>query len=115
MLDYKPYIPKNIGEVLELLSLIFLKSPTFKDSFFVHRNVDTVFLQLNEGLKKIRKKIGEERYAALTALSDRMRAHFEADPEDSNGQAREGRKLVREMQAILQEELKRGEAGSGSA
>jgi hypothetical protein len=106
MLDYKPYIPKTVAEVVELLTLIFYKSPTFKDSFFVHRNVDTVFSQLSEGLKNIRKKIGDERFEQLTSLAKQARAHFEADPEDSNDRAREGRKLVREMQAILGDKIK---------
>jgi hypothetical protein len=101
MLEYRPYIPKTADELVDLLSLIFAKSPIFTDTFFVHRTIDTVFSQLSEGLQNVRPKIGEERYNDLVALAHRMRSHFEADPEDTNGQAREGRKLVREMQAIL--------------
>jgi hypothetical protein len=106
MLNYRPYIPKTIDEVIEQLGFIFIKSPTFEDPFFIGRNVETVFAALKEGLQNIRTKIGEERYAELMSLSDLTRAYFEADPEDSIGQAREGRKLVREMQATLQGRLK---------
>ena len=102
MLDYKPYIPKTIDEVRDQLALMFAKSSTFKDSFFVGRNVDTVFMQLNEGLKNIREEIGNERHEALAMLSDQTRACFEADPDDSNGRARDGRKLVLEMRAIIE-------------
>jgi hypothetical protein len=34
-------------------------------------------------------------------LSDRMRAHFEADPEDKTGDALAGRRIIREMEGIL--------------
>ncbi len=44
--------------------------------------INTEFFALNEGLKNLRKKLGEERYKALVALSNWMRAHFEADPEN---------------------------------
>jgi hypothetical protein len=104
MIDNKGYIPKTADEVVDLLTLILYKSPTFTDSFFIHRNVETVFSQLNAGLQNIRRKIGEEKYAQLTSLAAATREHFEADPEDSNGQAREGRKLVREMRAIVERE-----------
>lgn len=101
MPPHKPYIPKDVQQILEHLSMMFLKSPTFKDTFFTDRNVEQVFYELNEGLKRSRKKIDVEDYEQLLTLSQRMREHFEADPEDSNGQAREGRKLIREMQIML--------------
>jgi hypothetical protein len=103
MNEYKYYIPETVDDIDDLLTLIFYKSPTFRDTFLVHRNVDTIFAQLSEGLQNIRKEIGEERHALLTLLSARAREHFEADPEDANGQSREGRKLVREMQTMLKE------------
>lgn len=104
MIDHKGYIPKTTDEVVDLLTWIFYKSPTFTDSFFIHRNVETVFSQLNAGLQNIRRKIGDEKYSQLTSLAVAMREHFEADPADSSGRAREGRKLVREMRAIVERE-----------
>lgn len=103
MRTYKPYIPKTIGELHDQLGFMFLKSPTFHDPFFPGRNLDTAFLQLNEGLHNIKSKIGKNRYSACIALSDRIRALFEVDPEDSNGSAREGRKLIREIETIILE------------
>ena len=80
-----------------------LHSPTFKDEtgYFPEENIDTVFFSLNEGLLVVRKELGEQRYATLRAMSDKMRALFEADPDDNTGDARAGRKLVREMEDIL--------------
>lgn len=46
--------------------------------------------------------MGEERFQTLSTLSDRARAHFEADPSDNTGEAREGRRLIREMEEILE-------------
>ncbi|EAT07927.1 hypothetical protein SKA58_04831 [Sphingomonas sp. SKA58] len=78
---------------------MMLSAPKFKDKtgYFPDRNIDTEFFALNEGLKTIRKKVGEENYQALVALSDKMRAHFEADPKDST----KGRNCIVEMEAIL--------------
>ncbi len=49
----------------------------------------------------VRKKLGEDRYAMLVSLSDRMRAHFEADPEDKTEDGLAGRALIHEMEDIL--------------
>lgn len=100
---YQPYIPQTVGELMDKLGMMMLYSPTFKDDtgYFPERNIDTVFFSLNEGLKVVRKKLGEERYASLVALSDRMRAHFEADPEDTTGDSFAGRELIHEMEDIL--------------
>ena len=101
MIRYKPYIPKTVGEVMDQLGMMMLKSPTFRDDFYVGKNVETVFSALNEGLENIRKKLGEEQFQALKTLSARMQAHFEADPEDSTGEASAGRQLIHEMEDIL--------------
>ena len=99
---YRPYIPKDIGEILDHL-VAMLASPKMKATtgYFPGRSVDTEFFALNEGMKLVREKLGDERYAALVALSDRMRAHFEADPEDRTGEANAGRALLHEMDDLL--------------
>jgi hypothetical protein len=101
---YKPYIPQTMDALLSQLSFMLLCSPTFEDVEFPGRNVETAFLQLNEGLKNVRAELGEQRFIALMSLSDEMRAHFEADPDDNNGRTRAGRQLVLEMEAILGKE-----------
>ena len=99
----KPYIPQSIGEIMDHLGFMMLKSPTFSDDsgYFPGRNIDTVFISLNEGLKVVAKKLGEDRYAALASLSEQMRAHFEADPEDKTDDAIKGRDLIHEMEELL--------------
>ena len=98
---YKPYIPKNVSDIMDHLGMMMLASPTFEDDYFTERSVETVFSALNEGLKNIQKKLGEERYQKLRVLSDRMRAHFEADPEDKTEDGLAGRQIIREMRDIL--------------
>jgi hypothetical protein len=106
---YESYIPQNISEIMDLLGWMMLKSPKFEDDsgYFPGQNIDTEFLALNEGLKAIRKKVGEERYLALVALSGRMRAHFEADPEDKTEDGIKGRELIMEMEDLLKQSARR--------
>jgi hypothetical protein len=104
---YKPYIPQSIGDMMDFLGMMMLSSPTFEDDFFVGKNVETVFAAFNEGFENLRKKLGEDRYQTLRAMSDQMRVHFEADPEDKTGDARAGRRLISEMEAILKSTYKK--------
>lgn len=80
-----------------------LSSPTFieKDGYFPDRNIDTEFHSLKGGLQHLRSKFGEEFYGQLDALADRMRTHFEADPEDANGEAMAGRELILKMEDVI--------------
>jgi hypothetical protein len=100
---YSPYIPQGTSELMDKLAFIMLSSPTFVDTtgYFPERNVETTFFALNEGLRLIRKRLGEEKYEALASLSARMRAHFEADPEDVTGETQKGRELIHEMEDLL--------------
>src|SRR6478672_5975132 len=100
---YEPYIPATIDELLDKLGSVMLSSPRFKDTsgYFPGRNINTEFLALKESLNVLRKRLGEERYHALVAMSDRMRAHFEADPEDKTDEAIKGRDIILEMENIL--------------
>ena len=66
-------------------------------------NLDYVFQQLNEGLSHNRQTLGEERYHELMRMSDRMRALFEADPENKTGETRKGRDIIHEMEDILRQ------------
>ncbi len=108
-MQYRPYIPQNIGELLDKLASMMLGAPTFKDKtgYFPQRNIDTTFLALNEGLQVVRKNLGEEQYTALRALSDKMRALFEADLEDKTGDTQAGREIIHEMEDILKNTVKR--------
>lgn len=106
---YRPHIPQNIGELMDKLGSMMLGAPTFKDKtgYFPERNIDTTFFALNEGLLVVRKKLGEERYATLKALSDKMRVLFDADPEDKTGETQAGREIIHEMEDLLRNRGKR--------
>lgn len=108
-MPYRPYIPQNVGELLDKLASMMLSAPTFKDKtgYFRQRNIETTFFALNEGLQSVRKRLGEERYATLRALSDKMRALFEADPEDKTGETQAGREIIHKMEDILKNTSKR--------
>lgn len=101
--DLKSYIPSTIGEVWDFVGSMMLNSPTFVDRTgdFPNRSIATEFFALNEGLRMIREEVGEEAFQKLTELSDRMRAHFEADPEDKTEDSLKGRKCIVEMEGIL--------------
>ena len=83
---YKPLIPQNVGEIMDKLGSMMLSAPTFNDPYFTERSVETEFSALNEGLAVVRGNLGEERYAKLIDLSNRMRAHFEAGAAPSHRQ-----------------------------
>jgi hypothetical protein len=93
--------------MMDFLAMMMLDSPTFKDDFFIGKNVETVFSALNEGLMGLQKKLGEDRYQSLRSMSDRMRAHFEADPEDKTEDALAGRRIIQEMEDILRSTYKK--------
>ena len=97
------YVPQHPSELRDLLSSMLLQSPTFLDKigYFPDQSIDSVFFELNEGLLACRTKLGQHRYEAMRALSDQMRAHFDADPEDVNGRTAAGQKLILEMMEML--------------
>jgi hypothetical protein len=100
---YKPYICQTVGELNDKLGWMMLNSPTFKDKlgYFLQQNVDTAFPGLNDSLANLRRTLGEERYVVMREMSDRMRAHFEADPEDKTDDALAGRKIIHEIELML--------------
>ena len=106
---YKPHIPQNVGEVMDQLDFMMIASPKFIDGtgYFPQQNIETVFFQLNEGLRMIQGKLGMDLYLKLVDMSHRMRAHFEADPEDETGDTRKGCAIIREMDELLKEKVRK--------
>jgi hypothetical protein len=100
---YKPHIAQTIGELNDKLGWMMLNAPTFQDrtGYFPDRSIDSAFLGLTESLANLRGKLGEERYTAMRDMSDRMRAHFEADPEDKTEDGIAGRQIIYEMELML--------------
>jgi hypothetical protein len=112
---YEPTIPETTGEIYDLLGWMMLNAPRFedKDGLFAGRSIETEFFALNEGWKKVRKKLGEERYARAIELTARMKALFEADPNDENGKAAEGCKVIWELEDIIKASNDRKRKGVG--
>lgn len=108
---YTPYIPQNISDVMDQLGWMMLNSPKFENNrgYFPERSINTAFFALNEGLKTIRKKVGEENYQVLAALSGKMRTHFKADPEDTRKPAENAR--ISRYSAVLRGVNVVGKAG----
>ncbi len=96
-------VPQNVMEILEVLSSMLVTAPKFLDKtgYFPDHNIDSAFQQLNQGLSFNRPTLGEDRYHRLIAMSDQMRALYEADPENTNGETRKGRDMIYEMEDIL--------------
>lgn len=105
----KPYVPQGISSVVDHLGSMMLSAPKFKSRlpWAFEENIDTNFFELNEGLKTVRREVGEDTYARLVALSDKMRAHFEADPEDKTDDCLKGRDCIEDMTELLLASRKR--------
>lgn len=96
-------IPKNLGEIWDLLGSMTLNAPSFQSELFPDQNIETEFVALNRGFELVRTKLGSERFTRLIELADRAKDLFASDPEDVNGNADEGRKLLFEMEGVIQE------------
>ena len=105
MKPMKIRVPKNIPELLDLLSSMLVSAPNFLDKtgWLPFLNLDYVFQQLNQGLSLNRQTLGEERYSELMRMSDQMRALFEADPDDKTGETLKGCKIIHQMEDILRQ------------
>jgi hypothetical protein len=103
MRPYKPYICQTIGEFNDKLGWMMLNAPTFKDKtgYFPDRDIENTFEGFNQSLDALRRKLGEERYAKMRAMSDQMRALFESDPESTNGGSKAGCMMIHEMELML--------------
>ena len=112
---HTPYIPKTTGEIYDLLGGMTLESPSFRDQtgYFPEQTIETRFYSLKEGLKNVRKKLGEDAYLRAMEIADQMRAHFEADPEDKTDDSLAGRDLILAMEDILRASNDRKRVGLG--
>ncbi len=109
MRSKQPYIPQSVSEIYDYLGAMMLTAPIFRDKtgYFPENNIDTEFFALKEGLKAVQKNLGAERYAAAIVMVDRMRVHFEADPQDKTENGLAGRQLIYEMEDLLKEAVSR--------
>lgn len=102
------YVPQSLSEIYDYLAGTLGGAPKFVDDtgFFPDRNIDTEFAVLVAAFDKARGKLGEERYAKLIDLATKTKALFLADPNDDNGKALEGCKLIWEIEDIIQDARK---------
>jgi hypothetical protein len=100
---YSPYIPQGKSEVMDQLAAMLLSKPTFVDDsgYFPDRTIDTEFFALNEGLRLIRRRLGEERYQKLAEMSEKMRACFDADSDEDSDEVQQGRMIILDMRELL--------------
>lgn len=110
------YIPGTFSEIYDLLGSMMLGAPKFTDEtgVFWYRDIDSTFYQLTESFGIVRRKLGEERYAALISLAARAKALFVADPDDTNGKTDEGYKLLYEIEDLIQEARRKRVEGKQS-
>jgi hypothetical protein len=110
------YTPQSTDEIIDFLGMMMLSSPTFIDNsgFFASRNVDSVFLALNEALRSVQGELKEPLYLELREMSDRMRAHFEADPKDETGDTRKGQALINKMTDLLIQSIRASQQPAAS-
>jgi hypothetical protein len=104
-----PYIPATLSELNDQIIVMIFEAPTFIDrtGAFPERNVDSEFHVLVEGFGRVRRKLGDERYAKLVDLAAQAKALCAADPEDTNGKTNEARDLLMEIQDVLSEVRRR--------
>ena len=97
------YVAQTIGELMDKLGSMMLDAPKFVDTsgYFPRKNLDNTFEGLTESFNALRWKLGEDRYRVLNEMTVRMRAHFEADPDDITPDGIAGRDLILEMEKIL--------------
>jgi hypothetical protein len=100
---YVPYIPQTPAEVVDLASSMFLSAPKFTDKlgYFEEQNLETEFHALIAGIKRTRQRLGQAKFSKAVELVAQMRPLFESDPDDVNGKAVEGRKLLIELIDLL--------------
>lgn len=103
------YVPASLSELYDQMAGMLLGAPTFKDrtGVFPDHDIETEFRRLTEGFGVVRKKLGEERYAALIDLAAQAKVLFAADPDDSNGKTDEGYKLLHRIEDLIQEARRR--------
>jgi hypothetical protein len=99
--NYQQYVPQGRSELIEYIAFLALSGPAFANRYFPEQTLDTVFDAFVEGLGRVQKKLGRERYELLLDLSHRAREHYRADPDSANGGVGEAINLILEIEESL--------------
>lgn len=105
-----PYIPKTLGEIYDQLGAMVLHVPRKfkkKTGYFPETFLEADFYELNNGLKLVREKLGEDNHAKAIDMSARAKALFEADPDMKTGQAEDGIVLLDEISDLIRDARRR--------
>lgn len=105
MIDYTPYIPETLSEVMDHVVPMMGDAPKFKDEtgYFPRQNIDTEFYALIEGFGKVRDKIGDDRYAKAIDIAARMKAIFLEAENENDPKTMQGIYLIHELMDLIDE------------
>jgi hypothetical protein len=103
--EYRPHIAQNLDELVGSLYCMLGDAPKFvaHSDLLEGMNIDAEFAALNDGLEFLRPELGEELFQRFYKMTGEIKTCFEADPDDSNGEAMRGRHLIFEMEETLAE------------
>lgn len=102
-LPFKQYVPQDVSELYDMMAMMVMASPTFKSDYFAEQTLETVFAAFVEGLAVAADELGAQRYQSLIELTAKARALFESDPWEKTGAAREGQRILWDMEDLLRE------------
>lgn len=86
---------KTLGDVSDLLGYMILSGPDIKSEYFPSQNIESVFHELEDGLKNIKKRIGEEGHSHLSGEAAMAKAMYES------GNAKGGRYKLHDMSEYI--------------
>lgn len=86
-----------------MMAMMVIAAPTFKSDYFTEQTLETVFVAFVEGLAVAKDELGTQRYQSLVGLTAKARALFESDPWEKTGAAKEGQRILWEMEDLLRE------------
>lgn len=101
--QYTPFVAPNLDELKRQLYWLIGIAPKFVsyDGMFVGMNIDAEFDALSESLEFLKPQLGNALFTQLAAMASETKAHFEADPDDTTGEAKLGNRLLVEMVELL--------------
>ncbi len=104
-MDYRPYIPETLSELMDFVVPMMGEAPKFQDDtgYFPGQNIDTEFYALVEGFARVRDKIGEDRYAKAIDIAARMKAIFLEAGDENDPKTMQGIYLIHELIDLIDE------------
>jgi hypothetical protein len=98
------FIPRDIYELRDMVGSTMIRAgPTRgkKSREETQDDINLVFHRFEKGMEIIRSEIGEAHYLQLNQMGAQVRAYFEADLDDTNGESRKAYPILHDMEDIL--------------